>query len=170
VIVDGIRALAGWLTDATSGVNAQLAALPKDVGDAAPPDVAHVYTEADHAVTALGPIDPTLVEDGPVLLVCFVGTATEEIGPHTAGAVSALQFLVRYAAEQDDPREYARDGWQTLRAATRSLRKATATTRNRVVMDPPARVQLYAPPPGGEAFVPALLVTVPATDAWALGA
>jgi hypothetical protein len=176
VIADVVRYVADLLADATTGVNALLAGVPQPAGDGALPAVT-IYNEMDDAVTALGPIDPTLLADGPALLVCFVGSVAEEIGPRTLGADAmraGARALRRAGARRADLR--ARGLADAPRRDARAPRPGPRRSRRRVTVGQgaprtPSRVAvLRAAPGGGEAFTPALLVTVPATDAWALGA
>lgn len=177
MIAAAIRHAVALLTHGTTGVNALLPSVPRPVGEAAPPAV-RVFGEIAHGFTALAAVDPALLADGPVLLVSLAAPVAVDV---TRGRAEAVHLAIRYAAAFTDGDTFARQAWTTLRVAARACVAPFSTTdtagqwaapRDRVAIGAPTGVQFTPPPPdaASEVYVPALVVTFPASDPWLLGA
>lgn len=177
MIVPLLRHVADRLTHPTTGYEALRASVPKDAADAAPPLIpsTRVLTAADKPLFALGPIDESLLADGPAFLVTHVST-TPGATPWDSASVTVA---VRYVAEPTDT--FAFDAYQALWAAGRSLlapvlsagQSGQVAFRNGVEIGAPSLPVFVEPPADGaaaEAFVPALAVTYPLRSPWLLGA
>jgi len=175
VILEPLRLVKDWLTDAGTGVNAQLAAAPTDVGEAAPPAVT-VLTELETPWVAREVIDTGSVT-GPMLLVTIAGETEAATLPDTATTPRAeVGIAVRYAVRLSQTATAARDCYLTLRTVHRIVAQQFAgvmetKTRNRVEVSA-GRIVRYLPlaaQPEDDLVVGALVILFPVLDPWALG-
>jgi hypothetical protein len=185
MIVAAIRQTADWLADGTTGVNALLAAVPKDVTDTAPPTVT-IYDETRDAWVARGAVPRAKTGNGPLLLLRGPDEAELPIfgTQGDAGAVPVevrVLYLRRALAATVDSDDAVRDVYQTFRAIARSLAlqydtQEAAPARNSVdLYRPTLRVLRGLAPldpnkPDGELITGALAITFPAVDPWAMAA
>jgi hypothetical protein len=77
-----IRMWADWLGDGTNGVNAQIADVPRDAGDDAPPDLVAILDETTSGAAARGRVSKE--QATPVLMVTLHDRFT--VGPVEQGA------------------------------------------------------------------------------------
>lgn len=179
MIVPAVRQVADWLSDASTGVNVQLATVPGDALEPVPADVT-VWDATRSAWVARGEVPREQTAAGPLLLVR--GPDEAELptwaGDESAGW-AAIEVIVAYVVRpgidvaSDDA---LRDAYQTLRAAVRALQAPFQTmqagpTRASVEFARPtvrfdAGQQNLA---GKETILAQLLVTLPAFDSWSLG-
>lgn len=175
MIVDLIRQVADWLADPSTGVNAQLASLPDDVGDATPPAVTVVDSTRD-AWVARGVVPREKVGAGPVLMVMLDGSAPVPLSTQNGHATPTI--AVRYVARKAATDELLTEALQTLRAAGRVLALRFTSvmgsiTRNRTDLEPPLEATLVPELEeleGDELVAYRLTIPIPATDAWGLAA
>jgi hypothetical protein len=174
MIVDAIRALVAWLEDPATGVNAQLPAVPRDAGDAAPPSV-RVFDETRHPWVARGQVDRGALRDGPILLVHVAEELALETLPGAEAGEAVVSVAVRYAAKGAGGEALAADAYQTHRCVHRAIAAQfesaiTTHVRNGVRLSAPNPVQ-YVPlvtPLEDSVVVGASIVPIPAHDPWAL--
>lgn len=186
--VAAIRQTADWLAHVVTGVNALLATVPRDVGEAAPPNVT-VYDETRDDWVARGTVPRKKTGNGPLLLV----RGPEEVqlpifGTQEAGGYTPIDVLVLYirraaaagasAVESDAA---VRDVYQTSRAIARSIALQYTTqqanpSRMSVGLDRPTlRFLRQGGPldpqqPDGELITGIVSITYPAVDPWAMAA
>lgn len=173
---DLIRQHAAWYSDATDGVNAQRATVPRDGGDAAPPSVT-VYDSTHQAWVARGTIPRDKTGGGALLLVdgteqfqTWVRSADVEAGG------SVIGVRVRYVAKKKATEQLVQDCYQTLRCVLRviALRFNGTTldyTRNGTIISAPTDVTFQLPVErleGDELVVGELIFAHRALDPWAL--
>jgi hypothetical protein len=135
VILEGVRMAAEWLADATDGVNALLATVPRDGGDDVPPSVT-IRDEYGYGACARREVpDPLLA--GPELWV-FTNNLAQLAGePTTVFAEGRPELVVAYVTQDVDTSEALEDASYTLRAVLWSLRRfatqaSSARLRNNV--------------------------------------
>lgn len=134
--LEPVRLLADWLADAgqfaggASGVNAMMAAVPRDAGDPAPPAVT-VFDETRDGNSARGDLPATL----PAIIVTSreIPQLDGEVATYTRDGV--IELVVRYACEKADTKAALRDSSYTLRAVLKSVRQFNADTRSRNQLD-----------------------------------
>jgi hypothetical protein len=181
MIVAAVRQVADWLVDAETGVNAQLAAAPRDATDTVPPLVT-LWDATRFEWVARGEVPRDKTGHGPLLLVrgpdeldlpIFAGDAQ--------GGYASLDVLVAYVLREDveQPTEYAlTHAYETIRAAARALQApfnttTTAQVRMGVTLERPtlrfSAAQSSLTDAGGDLILAGLTVTIPALDSWALG-
>jgi len=147
MILETVRIIADWLSDATYGINAVRTAVPKDTGVADFPAVTILDSTRDGRVTRGGVPNLTATEF-PCLLVSPADTPMDQqvsaARPFPPDAT--VTVLVRYAAtNQTDTARLERDASQTIKAVWWQvpqllLTAAGETARTR------ANVQLYGIP------------------------
>lgn len=183
MIVPAVRLTADALAHLTTGVNALLAAVPRDVGDAAPGDVT-VYDETRDAWVARGTVPRTKTGNGALLLVRGPDDldlplfGSQGDGGWTPCEVRVLHIRRALAAsvESDDA---VRDMYQVFRACARVIAllfdsQSDLLVRNSVHLNRPSLRMLrgVAPldpnKPDGELITGALAITYPAVDPWAM--
>lgn len=128
--------VADWLQDATFGVNALLAGVPRDGGDPVPPALASVIDETRDQVAAR----EQLPKSGFPLLEVFA--AGVEIPGDIGGPLleGDLSVGIRYATKQVNSATAVRDARYTMRAVRRSLMQLNrneneaARTRNSILL------------------------------------
>lgn len=171
---DTIRQVAAWLEDDTLGVNALLPTVPKDVGDEALPLV-RIFAATEYDWVARSMIDRAKLEDGPVLLVSAFPTAEATIYAGGKPAPGQLAIAVRYAARKTASSVLQRQGWQTMRAAMRSLVKQA--TQQNIIRENGVRIGpldglthiAALEESGDDILIDILTVTLTVDDAWACG-
>jgi hypothetical protein len=182
VIVAAVRQVAAWLADGTTGVNALLASVPKDVGDPTPPSVT-IYDETTAGWVAGGTIPRGKTGNVPLLLVRGPDVQPIPIFP-TQGenGYAPCQVLVAYVrrapvnqltpVERDDA---VRDALQTMRAVARSIALQYDTPeanprRTHVDLDRPSRqlARSQEELAGDELILFTLSITFPALDTWSM--
>jgi hypothetical protein len=176
MFTDAIRQVAADLAHASLGVNALLASIPLTAGDATPPNVT-IANAADDDWVARGVIDRAKVGNGPLLLVSAFPDAQAVLIPEGAETpvTANVMLAVRYATRSTASAPVTTQGWQTLRAAMRSIvlqRKApTVTRRNSVAIGPLLGLtHITAFDQKDDDFLIDLLtVTLGVSDAWAAG-
>jgi hypothetical protein len=121
MIKDSLRMVCAALTDATTGVNARLAAIPLEAGDTALDALALIAEESTNPVAARGQL-PDDDASFPCLLV-GVGDEGLVLDPHQKTGVrdGTINLLVRYAARQVASATGTQQGYDTLRAVERCL-------------------------------------------------
>lgn len=131
-----VRILADWLGDATYGVEAQLADVPRDVGDSIPGGgTVTVYDETRDEEAAPGQFpDPGT---GIVVTVGFQGSTMGDDAAAWNNGHGAVRLLVRVGLRAANMANAKRDGNYVLRAVEWSLRlfrqqdpNASTHTRN----------------------------------------
>lgn len=183
MIVAAIRQTADWLAHASTGVNALLASVPKDVTDTVPANVT-IYDETRDAWVARGQVNRTKTGTGPLLLVRGPDELEVPIfGTQGDGGASPCEvrvlFIRRAPAASVESDDAMRDVYQTLRACARSLAlqydtQEAAPARNSVDLHRPTlrvlrgTVPLDPSKPDGELITGALSITYPAVDPWAM--
>jgi len=159
-MIEPVRILADWLEDATHGVNAKLATVPRDVGDAQPPAVT-VYDETRDDRIARGRVaDP---EDTlPAVYVTLRNAALLPESQVMDDGFFNADLLIRYVTRQSDASRAKQEAFYTLRAAAWSVRRLhrldgshASRTRNSVVL---TRVLTVSYEPTLEEVEDALLV------------
>lgn len=177
MFTDAIRQLAADLGHATLGVNALLPSLPLTAGDATPPNVT-IVNAADTSWVTRGIIDRSKVGDGPLLLVSAFPDAQATVikeGSETP-ETAAVMLAVRYATRETDSAVVTNQGWQTIRAAMRSIilqRTAQrSVARNRVTIGPLLGLThiVALEQRDDDYLIDILTVTLGVSDAWACGA
>lgn len=138
-MIEPVRIVADWLEAATNGVNARLASVPRDGGDAQPPDVA-IYDETRDDRIGRGRVADTEDTLPAVYVTLRSGTILPESQVMDDGFFSA-DLLIRYATRQTDASRAKQEAFYTLRAAAWSIRRLqrsdvslAARTRNQVVL------------------------------------
>lgn len=125
--LDVIRACAAAASDATIGINAQLAALPLDAGDATPPQVT-LYNSVDHGWVAR----QTAAESGSgitfpaVAILVAQPTTIDQV--HTVTRDAHFPVAFAYVQRQADSAHGLRDALYTQRAILRFLTAFAAPT------------------------------------------
>jgi hypothetical protein len=177
MIAEAVALLAEWLADGTTGVNALLASVPKDVGWATPPAVT-IKSEISDSWVTREVIDENLIT-GPMLILN--GIVPEQGGLaaiHPAKARTPKPeavVLVRFAVRTTDTKAGALQARLTLRAAKRSIAVQfpslqTTATRNQVTLDPPElRDFPLVESVEHRLVIGGFLVTFPADDPWSYG-
>ena len=119
--VEVVDLTAEWLADATYGVNALLAAVPRKAGDAAPPNVAQIYAETRQPEVARG-VFPQAAALYPLLVVSQPQDAPFAVAIRNAKWESeAYPVAIAYAIRKQASDVAIRDAGYTLRAVMRSL-------------------------------------------------
>lgn len=179
MIVAAVRELADWLSAAPAGVNAQLATVPRDVGDPVPPSVT-VHDETRESWVARGVVPRGSLGNGPLLIIR--GPDDLQLPLWTdqgSGGFTPLELRVGYvrraAQASVDTDDALRDCYQTLRAAARVIAlkyqtPLTGVTRTQVTLDRPTVQLLRAVEAleGEELILAQLAVSFPAVDPWAM--
>ena len=113
-----VRLVADWLEDTTYGVNAQLALVPRDGGDAQPTSVV-IVDETRDPRPGRGRVPQ---DDTPVVTVALQAMThlTETI---TDDGYLSGEVIVQYAAKNVEAWKAKRDGNYVLRAVAWSLRR-----------------------------------------------
>jgi hypothetical protein len=183
VIVAAVRQVADWLADLTTGVNALLASVPKDVGDPAPPNVT-IYDETRDAWVAVGVVNRAAGNAGPLLLIRGGDGQELPLFPTQGdGGYVPCEVLIAYVrraiVNQATPvptDDAVRDALQTMRAVARSLAlqytaQQANPRRTQVDLDRPSiRLDRSQEKLGeSELILMSLSVTLPALDSWSMG-
>jgi hypothetical protein len=133
MLIETLQTIAGWLTDATTGVNAIRTSVPRYGGDDAPPSVTVVQSFRDGDAAR-----EQAKQTGLPVLEVLVG---QEMMQESSVAVrpfpadGEVSFGLRYvAAKTTDTALALRQGALTLRCATRAIaaRAVGGTTVNEV--------------------------------------
>src|SRR5690349_8344612 len=120
MFTDPLRQVNTWLSNATNGVNALLASVPKDAGDATPASVT-IVDAATEAWVARGVIDRSKVGAGPLLLVQAANDGDATLFQNETRQGTQLEVLIRFAVRKTATDDGFFQAWSTLRAAARSL-------------------------------------------------
>lgn len=168
MILETVRINADWLADATNGVNAMLATVPRDAGDPQPAAVA-VRDATRDGVVGRRQI-PHASSGAPELFVNFEPDGLTDMDPEvwtTYRDCDALPISIRYVVENAATEAAMRDAYYTLRAAQKSLRRlnentnAAATVRNQVELVELVRLRHSYPfAPVSDKVVVAALVAI----------
>jgi len=122
MINETLRRATAWLQDATYGVNAQLAAVPRDAGDAQPANVVVFADEASHEDAALGRSPETV----PAIVVTVESARMiNDQVVHEVGDGEVVLNLRLYVADVD-AKDAKRDASYYLRALSWCVRKWVA--------------------------------------------
>lgn len=132
------RLLANYFEDATGGIDALAADLPLDGDDAGPPPVGdRIYDETRDARAARGQIPKAMVEDGPAVVVAWLGDVGFDPKRYRGSGeefriAEGAQLAVRVALYDADTAAGLRDLYYLVRAVADSALKffeADAATR-----------------------------------------
>lgn len=171
MILEAVRIVDAALKDATIGVAAQLATVPKESGDSVPTTPTY-YNETQHGEAARESIPDGV---GPFVLVSSGQTSDTNPGirPITDASV---EVLIRYATRDADTEVAMRAASYTMRAIRRTLGLITTTAagealriRNNVhlVSVDSVRWMMIAAPVGDTALTWGLSITCRCRDLWA---
>lgn len=184
MIVAAVRFIADTLVAASTGVNAQLAALPIEAGagvpDTIPPPVL-VYDSTRFSWVARGVVPRAETGATPLLLVRGPDEAEIPLWAGEAGGWTPINIRVGYVgrpAESVTPSDAALfHAYETARAAARCLAVKFETMqsgpeRNRVSFERPTVTFLAEQEElaGKEIILAQLNISLPSFDRWALGA
>lgn len=119
MINETLRLASAWLQDATYGVNAQLDAVPRDVGDAQPADLTVFADESQHEDAALGRVPETV----PALVITCESAAmvNDQVAMDVGDGEVVLNL--RLILSDVDAKDAKRDASYYLRALQWCLRK-----------------------------------------------
>lgn len=138
-MIEPVRILADWLVNATHGVNAKLATVPRDAGDALPPSVT-VYDETRNDRIGRGRVGDPEDTLPAVYVTLRNGSLLPESQVMDDGFFTA-DLLLRYCTRQTDASRAKQEAFYTLRAAAWSVRRLhrldgadAARTRNSAVL------------------------------------
>ncbi len=179
MIVAAVRQCADWLTDATNGVNVQLASVPGDSSDVPPPLVT-VWDATRFEWVSRGVVPRDRTGALPILLVRGPNAAELKAWAGASdGGWSECQVLIDYVRRpslSSDSDYVMTHAYQTLRAVARALQAQYQTaeirTRNGVDLQRPtiaftAEQEKLA---GEEVVLAGLTITFSAFDPWVMGA
>lgn len=176
MIAESVRIVAAWLADATHGVNALLASVPKDGADAVPASVT-LYNEVTHPEIARGQVPDTL----PALIVTVSPspvTATSSSVQPFPGDVRVeveIRHAVKTAGAFDTDDAVVGTGivFRAVRASLRRLITVGEVSRVRNQVQLLAwgddRLMLYTPNTDNH-VTGTLTITLTMRDVWAGGA
>lgn len=131
------RSVADWLADATKGINAELLNVPRDVGDAQPPNLAAVLDETRSAILALKRIPDE--QATPFVFVYQLEDATLEPEGQSKQDAGAFTVTAIYVDRDSNAAAAVRDGAYVMRAVRRSWNRlnwnanVASRTRNNVI-------------------------------------
>lgn len=137
MITEVLRLTTAWLQHATHGVNAQLDAVPRDVGDAQPGDISVFADEASHEDAALGRFPTTMPA---IVITCESAAVTNDQVAATLGdgeVVINIRLVLADVAAKDAKRDasyYLRALQWCVRRWIQQSPDATTRTRNSVVI------------------------------------
>lgn len=144
MILETVRIIADWLSDATYGVNAVRTSVPKDTDVADFPAVTVLDSTRSGAVARGGVpnLEPSVF---PVLLVSPADQPVEQASPAVRPfpTDATVTVLVRYATNKTDTALAERDTSQTLKAVWWQIPQLLLTTAGETARTR-ARVQLYS--------------------------
>jgi hypothetical protein len=174
LIVDAIAQVVAWMTDATTGVNAIRTTVPGEASTAIPSVT--WYDSNTHAWAARGTIERDQMTTAWIGVVSRLGDVALSAQPQHHRPSPPVPVLIRFAARDTATHTEVKIGEQLVRCATRAIaavwwsNNLADVTRNGVLFEPPTlRALDIWQQPGDDAVVGALLVSLPALDAWALG-
>lgn len=121
--LEPLRIVTDWLGNATYGVNAKLATLPRDAGDSAPPSVQLIADETRSGPVARDRI-PIPATPGPVLtLACIEESIWNTVLEDKYRDCEALPIEIRYAdLDKVVTQTGTQNAYYTMRAVLRSLK------------------------------------------------
>lgn len=121
MILETVRIIADWLTDATHGVNAVRLAVPKATGVLDFPAVTVLDSTRNSAV-ARGGVPNLAANQFPALLVTPADQpGTMQRAGIKPGGYMTLTVLIRYATRELDTAKAERDASQTIKCVVRQL-------------------------------------------------
>jgi len=146
VILETVRIIADWLSDATYGINAVRTAVPKDTGVADFPAVTILDSTRDGRV-ARGGVPNLNATEFPCLLVSPADQPVEQQAPAARPFPpdATVTVLVRYATTQLDTAKAERDASQTIKTIWWQIPQLLLTSAGETARTR-ARVQLYGIP------------------------
>jgi hypothetical protein len=177
-MVMAVEQLHAWLTDPSTGLNTQLAAVPGESSTLATcPTFAHAFSTATPwAASEVIERDHVPTSGAPILVITPLGVQDSGTRAGQAHSGAGVGVACRVALRASNRATAARRGWQYLRAAHRVVamqyasNNGRAVVRNAVAFDPPSlRYEPDFQQTGDDLWVGALVVTFPAHDRWALG-
>lgn len=129
MMLETVRVVADWLSDATYGVNALRSTVPTDTGVTAAPALT-VFDSTRDGRVARGGVPQLPLTSFPCLLVTPADQPADQVSPavRPTPADLSVTVLVRYATIQLDTALAERDTSQTLRAIQRSLGQLFVTS------------------------------------------
>lgn len=144
MILETVRILADWLSDATYGVNAVRLAVPKDTGVTDFPAVT-VLDSTRSGLVARGGVPNLAANQFPALLVTPADQPIDQASPAVRPYPSdtTVTVLVRYATNQLDTAAAERDASQTLKAVWWQLPQLLLTSAGEAARTR-ANVHLYS--------------------------
>lgn len=174
MIVDAITQVVAWLTDVSTGVNAIRTSVPGETSTAIPSVT--FYDANTHAWAARGVLERDQITASWIGVVSRLGDVESHALAEKHRPAPNVSVLIRFAAREPVTSTEVRIGEQLVRCARRAIssqyytNKTADVIRNGVLFDPPHFRSLDIwNQAGDDAVVGALLVTLPALDAWALG-
>lgn len=117
--VEGVKLIAGWLGDATWGVNALLPTVPRYAAHDQPPDVTAIENEFEDDPVALRTVPETLT--GPRIWVFQFDHILLQAGVTTEFRAGEMPTVIGYIHQKSETAKGLRDASYTLRAIEWSL-------------------------------------------------
>lgn len=118
--LEALRLVTAWLNDDTSGVNAQLASVPRNGGDALPADFALIADSTEWSWAAMG-IRPDVEGFTPCLLLRAGRSAQLDAHSHVGKRDGVVEILIAYHDTNSNIINALRDAEYRLRALERSI-------------------------------------------------
>lgn len=175
MFLEPVRIVADWLADATNGVNALLARVPRDAGDPVPPAVT-IYDETRHGWVTRATVprfDGSGIALPGLMVLAHQQTELQPEDPTDADRWLRPQLLIRYVDREVASEQGAAAASYTYRAVVGALDRladnahAAARTRNGIELA--GRLQCHyvaqSSPLGDAVVTGALLVQYDARDA-----
>lgn len=137
--LETLRLLTAWLDDPTTGVNAELAGVPRVGADVLPADVALITDETQDIDAALGRMPDA--EREPERYPCLLLSQTADVTgmePHVKpGPIrdAGVEVLIRYGVLESEAVTGTQAGDYTMRAVMRSLDAFKASPENDRVLN-----------------------------------
>jgi hypothetical protein len=143
VILETVRIMADWLSDATYGINAIRTAVPKDTGVTTAPAVTVLDSTRDGRV-ARGGVPSLLAAEYPALLVTPADSPVDQANPAVRPFPpdATVTVLVRYVCSVLDTAKAERDTSQTIKALWWQIPQLLLTSAGETARAR-ANVQLY---------------------------
>lgn len=144
MILEAVRIVADWLSDATYGINAVRLAVPKDTGVSDFPAVT-VLDSTRSGLVGRGGVPNLAPNQFPALLVSPADQPVDQASPAVRPfpADATVTVLVRYVTSVVDSAQAERDTSQTLKAVWWQLPQLLLTSAGETARTR-AQVQLYA--------------------------
>jgi hypothetical protein len=124
MLLETIRMVADALANNTIGVNAQLATLTVDAGDALPASIVTVADETRNGQVAVGRYPTTL----PCLTVTLNGQVELDGEVVSSYRDAEVSILIRFVTQDADTAQGNTNAYYTLRAVVKALREFNRNT------------------------------------------